>query len=50
MHQTASFELLWATIGLRVWAVALLKNKKKSLDLYYVVPTWRLETRPLVGS
>jgi len=28
IHQTASFELLCAKIGSRVWAVALLKNKK----------------------
>jgi len=26
LHQTASFELLCAKIGSRVWAVALLKN------------------------
>jgi len=28
LHQIASFELLCAKIGSRVWAVALLKNKK----------------------
>jgi len=50
LHQTASFEILCAKIGSRVWAVALLKNIKQKLKTkkqvtvpVYIAPTWRLD-------
>jgi len=49
LHQTASVELLWAKIGSRVWAVALLKNtKKRSHRTRICCP--HVVTRPLIGS
>jgi len=52
LHQTASFELLCAKIGSRVWAVALLKNiktKNKKTKSHSTRICWpHVASRPLI--
>jgi len=48
LHQTASFELMCAKIGSRLWAVALLKNLKTKKSQYHICWPY-VASRPLIG-